>query len=499
MSAPSITRRSVATAIPWAGFGQMISQATWFASLLVLAVLVPPRDFGVVAAGMVIVNVAVLLVGSGTRGSIIVSDGVDIEQLRYALWLTTVGGLALTGIVMLLAQPIVSFFSASANAAVLQGLVLSVGMYGLSIVPLALLQKQMQFRREAIVMSAASLIASVAAVVAAVLGAGIWALVLRQVLWSILMALFAWIAARELLPSWRALLGRPKQRRHVRRDDAGWFFVLETFSLVALSVDYVIVGHLTNATQLGLYALAFSLAFAPLTQISWRLGGVLLPAVAATSMPEAVTRRTLFAMRTAAGVLLPALPIAAVLAPWLLPEIFGARWAGMVTPFEILLPVGVAHAVLNMIGESLGGSRNVHIHAKMQVAWTLLIIPSLVVLVKADGITGAALAHLFVLIPVGCGYLFWGAGTLGLPPRVVGRALGDVVGPVALQAAVTFAVLFAMHRAGASVALRDIVAILSGLAAIGTIALRRWGQRLRDARHLIYAMFGGGTSEPTSA
>lgn len=498
MSTPAITRQSVARALSWAGVGQLVSQATWFASLLVLAAMVPPRAFGVVSAGMVIVSIAVLLVGSGTRGSIIVTKRLEPEQLRYALWLTTLAGLALTAVVMLLAGPIVSAFASRADPAVLQGLILSVGMFGLSIVPMAVLQKQMQFRREALVMSFASIIASLAAILAAVLGAGIWALVGRQVLWSVLVTLFAWIAARRLLPSWRHMIGRPKRPDRVRRPDAGWFFLLALFSLVAMSVDYLIVGRLTNATQLGLYSLAFSLAFAPLTQISWRLGGVLLPAVAA-STPEAVSRRTLLAMRTMATLLLPAVPVAVVLAPWLLPAIFGARWTGMVTPFQILLPVGVAQAVLNMVGESLAGSGSVHIHAKMHMVWAVLIVPALLVLVRIDGITGAALAHLVVLVPVAAGYLLWGARTLGLRPRAVALTLREIALPVALQAAATALVAVVLQRAGAPVGVRDTLAALSGLAVIGTLGVLRWGDRLRDARNLIFAVVGRGSEEPSRA
>jgi O-antigen/teichoic acid export membrane protein len=498
MSTPTITRQSVAGALSWAGVGQLVSQGTWFASLLVLAAMVPPRAFGVVSAGMVIVSIAVLLVGSGTRGSIIVAKRLEPEQLRYALWLTTGAGLALTAVVMLLAGPIVSAFASRADPSVLQGLILSVGMFGLSIVPMAVLQKQMQFRREATVMSLASIFASIAAIVAAVLGAGIWALVGRQVLWSVLIALFAWVAARRLLPNWRHLIGRPKRPDRARRPDAGWFFLLALFSLVAMSVDYLIVGRLTNATQLGLYSLAFSLAFAPLTQISWRLGGVLLPAVAA-STPEAVSRRTLLAMRTMATFLLPAVPVAVVLAPWLLPTIFGARWTGMVTPFQILLPVGVAQAVLNMVGESLAGSGSVHIHAKMHMVWAVLIIPALLVLVRIDGITGAALAHLVVLVPVAAGYMFWGARTLGLRPGAVAFTLREIALPVALQAAITALVAVVLQRAGTPAGVRDTLAALSGLAVIGTLGVLHWRDRLRDARNLIFALVGRGSEEPSRA
>jgi hypothetical protein len=74
-----------------------------------------------VSAGMVIVNIAVLLVGSGTRGSIITSERLTVEHLRYALAVNVGAGIALTAVVMLLAEPIVSGFASGADAGVLQG------------------------------------------------------------------------------------------------------------------------------------------------------------------------------------------------------------------------------------------------------------------------------------------------------------------------------------------------------------------------------------------
>ena len=95
---------------------------------------------------------------------------------------------------------------------------------------------------------------------------------------------------------------------------------------------------------------------------------------------------------------------ALVLAPWLLPLALGERWTESVVVFQILFPVGVAHAVLNLVGETLGGSGKVKLHAQLIAVWVVVIVPSLLVLVQTDGIRGAAIAHVVVLIPVAVGF-----------------------------------------------------------------------------------------------
>ena len=71
------TRGAVARAVSWMGVGYGVSQGVFLGSLLLLAALLPPRDFGSVATGMVLVNLAGLLVDAGTRGSIIAAPTSD--------------------------------------------------------------------------------------------------------------------------------------------------------------------------------------------------------------------------------------------------------------------------------------------------------------------------------------------------------------------------------------------------------------------------------------
>lgn len=117
-------------------------------------------------------------------------------------WPPNVGaGLAIGVAVAVLAEPLVSVLSPGANVSVMRALALSIAIYGLSIVPLALLQKALLFKRHAAANAGAATIASIVAVVAIVLGAGVWALVARQILFQALLSAFAWISARRLFPA----------------------------------------------------------------------------------------------------------------------------------------------------------------------------------------------------------------------------------------------------------------------------------------------------------
>lgn len=485
--APEITAQTVGRALSWAGVGQVVSRIFWFASLFALAALVPPAAFGTVTAALVVISTAGLLVGSGTRGSVITNERLTTQHLRYALRLNVGVGVVVTALVVAAADPIVSTLLPGADATVLRWLMISVGLHALAVVPLAVLQKNMQFKQEASIAVGASVTAAVAAIVAGVLGAGIWALVLRQVLASVIEATLAWVAARRYLPGFRQLIGRGVRPSGGRGATARWFFAVSLFSLAAMSADYVVVGRLAGATELGLYSIAFALSFAPLTHLSWWLGGVFLPAAAATRDQDLLAQRTLRALRVMSLVLLPLVVPALLLAPWLLPLALGERWTESVAVFQILFPIGVAHAVLNLVGESLGGSGNVKLHAQLLAVWVVVIVPALLVLVPAYGIRGAAVAHVLVLVPVAAGYLLLGARRLGLPALGLVRGLAGVAPPLLAQLAVTLAGFSLLAEAGSPDALARVAGVLMGVgAAIGVLLLRPSGPLL-EARSLLAA------------
>src|SRR5262249_32917210 len=137
--------------------------------------------------------------------------------------------------------------------------------------------------------------------------------VVRQLAAALLLPLLAWVAA---LRPMRAEFAAPPRERGLTRQRGGfWFFLLAATSFVALSADTVVVGHSRGAVQLGLYSLAFTLAFAPLTNFAWQIGKVVFPATAQTPDLELIVKRMLRITRLTATALLPLLPPTLLLAP----------------------------------------------------------------------------------------------------------------------------------------------------------------------------------------
>jgi O-antigen/teichoic acid export membrane protein len=440
--------------------GHLAGQVAWFGSLVVLGTLLEPVAFGVVAAGLVIVNSGILLMGAGTGGSIISTRALAAGEIRSSIRLNLLLGTAMSAGLFLLADPITERFASGGDPSVLRWLSLAIALHAVTVVPIALLRRQMQFGRSAMATFGAYTVAGLVAVTIGLFGGGVWALVVRIIAYEGLLAVLALVFARALL---RDGGRRIEDDAGTRRTGGSWFFLLALADFVAFNADYLIVGRYTGAARLGLYSFAFLLAFAPLRQFSWQIGSVLFSASAATYDPIAVRQKLSTALRIGAGLLLPVAVPAILLAPVVIPAVLGSEWEPMVTTFQVLIGTGIAHAVLNIGAEFLSGSGHIDLRARLSVVWATAMVVSLLVVVPRHGILGAACVHATLFIPFAVATSVLGARRLGI--RLVGviGSLWPGISAAIAQVGIAVAVSLALQPAHASGTWTAVIASLLGL------------------------------------
>jgi O-antigen/teichoic acid export membrane protein len=457
---------------------QVAAQLSTLGALLILAHLIPPRAFGSVAIGTALLYIGVVLMDSGTRGTIIVAPVITSRFLKLS-WARCLGlGLALSAAIALGSHALSQAFTGGGNAGTIAALGLGIPAYALAIVPMGLLQRGMHFRSLAAATAMANVGSAVLAVVAGWLGAGIWALVARQLCWCLLLAAL----------TARAVSRQPTnlESGSTRRESplARWFLLFAVTQVLTFNLDYLVIGRQSATEQLGLYSVAFMVAFAPLQYFSAAVGQVLFAAAAASGV-SASEARTLIATRLMALILLPAIPVVVVLAPLVLPAVLGSRWSGMVVPFELLAAAGIGYSVVNCIAEALSGIGEMPFRAKFNVAWCLVTFAALVVLVHLDGIRGAALAHLIVFVGYAAVFVVSGMHRLGSDGRVLVRALGPVMVAVAAQALVTFAVDVGLRAVDVGRWVPSLTAATLGVACLAAVAAHGERAPLREAMSLL--------------
>ena len=453
----------------WMIGSNLVAQAFAYGSLILLARWLVPASFGTIAIATAIVGVGVLFVDQGTWGAVIVESRLTRPELARAFRRCMATAVLLAAVMATMSGILVTRFAPGGHPGAVAAIALCLPLHAIAVVPTALLQRAMQFRRLAGVNGSANVASALLAVILAYCGAEIWALVARQV---VLYGILAALSAALCLPALRehvAPAAEPARERIGVRTE-WWFFLFSVTSAVTGSLDRLVVGVFGSAASVGLYSMANTMAMAPLTQFSSQAGQVLF--AAAASRPYGCSERTERSARLMAMLMLPVIPLGILLAPAVVPVVLGAKWSSAVPVFQVLLIVGVGNAIVNCIAEPITGMGWMPFRTRIMLAQCLATLVALVILVPAHGIRGAAVAQLLVFVPYAAVYFTGGAKRAQTSLRSLWRAMRPAFAAFALQVLVSAVLLVTLIHLGVSGVVAACSAAVAGLAVNVPVLLR---------------------------
>lgn len=167
------------------------------------------------------------------------------------------------------------------------------------------------------------------------------------------------------------------------------------------NVDYALIGRLIGPVELGAYVIAFNAASWASTLLGSVLNSVSMPAFSRVKH-DAVRLKAAMAdgIRVVMLIAAPMCMLVAVLARPIVLTLYGARWASAATVLSILSAYGLISVVGILFAgmlAALGYSKYVLI---IQVIWLIGLVPAMATGVHKDGIVGAAIAHIAIVVPV---------------------------------------------------------------------------------------------------
>ncbi|WP_224779686.1 lipopolysaccharide biosynthesis protein [Leucobacter sp. Psy1] len=241
-------------------------------SVVILARLLSPHDYGLLAIALVVVGVGEIFRDFGLTSASVQAPILTNGQRDNLFWINTGLGAGLAGIAFLAAWPVSWLTGQSDLLGILQVLSIVFVVNGLATQYRAQLMRALQFRALAVADIVSAAFALGGAVVAALLGAGYWALVVQQLAAAaILLVTLVWFG--------RWLPGRYSRQHDVRGLVAfGWHLVVTgLITYGAAQIDTIVVAAKFGTTSLGLYNRAFQIIMTPLNQIRSPLTNVALP------------------------------------------------------------------------------------------------------------------------------------------------------------------------------------------------------------------------------
>lgn len=319
------------------------------ASMVVLARLLTPREFGVFGAALVIVRFSEVFTSMGVVAALIQRQTLDARHLRSAFSITVALGFAFTTLVSFSAPTAATFFDMPELESVLRALSWIFVFEALGMVAHACMAREMRFRELSVMqVLEVGLGYGATGIGLAAMGFGIWALVGANLVKSALRAalLFA-KKPRTFVPGFNL-----QASRELLYFGGGLSFS-QLAKYVAMEGDKLIVGRFLGADALGLYGRAFQLTHGSAFLLGTPIEAVLFPVLAQIqNNRQQLTRAFERGLALIALSLLPTTGVAIILAPEIVWLVFGDQWGEVVVPLQILFAMLYFH-VNDRFSESL--------------------------------------------------------------------------------------------------------------------------------------------------
>lgn len=405
-------------------------------STAILARLLVPEEFGVVALALIFMALLETVKDLGLSQALVAAPEDEVLDQADTVFVSSVAMGAVLALAAAAMAPLAAlFFDEPQLVALVPVLGLNFFIRSLGSTHYALAQKRLDFRSRTAAEFADVVVRGLTGIVLALAGLGVWSLVIGYLVGTTTLTVTLW-----LLVKWRPSY-------HLRRDQlpsllrfGGTLTGVDVIAAVISNVDYVFVGKLLGPAALGLYTLGYRLPQLVIVNLSAVAGQVLFPAFANVER-RSLARAYLVAFRYTLMISFPLAAGMALLAEPLVLAAFGPNWTGAVGAMEVLTVYAFAVTVGIPAGTVYKAVGRADVLLKLAVPRAALLIFALF-LVADEGIVAvaacqAAVAGLFSVIG-----LALAARLLAVEPL---RILGAIWPPLVAAAAMA-AIIFAVAR-----------------------------------------------------
>jgi O-antigen/teichoic acid export membrane protein len=462
---PSATtlRRALVQGVAYGALARWSAQAlSWTATLLV-ARLLSPGDYGIVAMATVLHGLVTVISEFGVGTTVVTLRHLSSSQVAQLNSLSVLLGAAGCAVMAGLAPAIAAFFARPDVAPVVAALGGTFVLSGLRTVPSALLHRDLRFLAISTVEGVQAIVAAGTTLYGAWNAWGYWAIVAGTLAgsaaWTVL--LLALRPAAFARPR-RAALGAPLSfTRHQLTGSVAWY----CYS----NADFVVAGRWLGAHELGIYSMAWTLA----RVVPERLANVVVrttPAFFAAVSHEPARLRQWVSGITE-GLALACFPLLAVVsvnADAVIRLIGGTQWDAAVMPLRLLSIYAAFDIVAQPVSRALVAAGDVRFTSRLGVALAIVMPAGFVAGVQA-GATGLAFSWLLIAPAVRVMALLRLQSAIGLTIRDYARTLSY---PAIATAIMSLAMwLVRQQVAGAGPFEQIALAAAAGAAIYGTVLL----------------------------
>jgi PST family polysaccharide transporter len=387
--------------------------------MMILARLLSPQDFGLVAMATAVTGVYELFTSAGLSSATIQRVMITDEQISTLFWINIMVGIALSLLCILTAPILAEFFHEPRVFWIT--VVMSVGFLinAAGVQHTALLSRQMRYVALSIIEATSLLISIAVGIAMALTGFGYWALVGSTLASTTFVTLGVWVAS-----GW--IPGAPRRDDHILSMLRFGGIVTANGLVVycAYNLEKILLGRFWGADALGIYGRAYQIINIPTANINAAVGGVAFSALSRLQHdPIRYKRYFLKSYSLITSLTIPITIFSAMHADDIVLVVLGPQWTQAALVFQLLAPTVLVFGLINPMGWLLFS-----LGLQVRSLILALVIAPLVITACIIGLpygpTGVAFAYSAALLLWLIPHLLWCVHGTMLTPKDLAIAVG---------------------------------------------------------------------------
>jgi O-antigen/teichoic acid export membrane protein len=410
-------QRKMAKGAAWMVLFKLLERTVGLVSTLVLARLLVPEDFGVVAMATSVIALVDIINGFSFDIALIQKQDTEERHYHTAWTLNLLTQTAMALAMIALAEPVAAFYREPRVAPVLYALAIGVFLLGFENIGTVAFRKELQLRRDFNFLLAKKVVAASVGIAAAIAFRSYWALVIGMVT-----SRFVGVVLSYVVHPFRPRLSL-NGARDLMKFSGGLFVYYLVYAVVSRVPDFII-GRAAGPASLGAYNIGAEFANLPTTELLMPIHRAVMPGYAKMSGDREALHlgfTSVFAISALAFV--PATVGIAAIAEPLVHTLLGAKWTAVIPAIPILAFAGLLSAFQSNAGYVFMAAGKNAVATRFLAIQLAVLVPAMLVGVRWDGLVGAAWAALTAAAAVlPAAYLAINR-ELGVTLREYGRAL----------------------------------------------------------------------------
>jgi lipopolysaccharide exporter len=350
---------------------RITQQTLLIVRLAILARLLSPNDFGLMGIALLTMTVLDSLTQTGFDVALIQKKERTDEYLDSAWTVEILRGLALFGILQLLAAPASKFFNSPDSELLIRTLGLSLVLRGFLNIGTVYFRKELEFGKQFAFEFSGRVADFVVAVVAGFILKNAWVLVLAYVA-ADLMRVMASYVIHPYRPRFRLEIGKAGELFHFGK----WILGSSALVLLLNRGDRALIGRILGATMLGFYEMAYKISNFSATEFALVISQVTIPAY--SKLQDRIGRLRegyLRVLQVTSFFSIPLAGLIVVLAPELTRALLGGKWLEAIPAMRALALGGALRSIVSTTGPVYMGIGKPSIMAKHVCVLAAIIYP----------------------------------------------------------------------------------------------------------------------------